>query len=80
MAFAQHGPRAIYILSANGAVSTVTPNQPSTSGGSAPLPHMRFGTFSSLCTSTWSLGYAHRLISICDCLYIHVPTFVLAYE
>jgi len=33
MAFSQQGPRAICILSANGAVSTVTLRQPSTSGG-----------------------------------------------
>nr|ACU18501.1 unknown [Glycine max] len=35
MAFSQQGPRAICILSANGAVSTVTLRQPSTSGGTA---------------------------------------------
>ncbi|CAN1237078.1 AT-hook motif nuclear-localized protein 7 [Linum grandiflorum] len=33
MSFSQQGPRAICILSANGAVSTVTLTQPSTSGG-----------------------------------------------
>ena len=33
MAFSQQGPRAVCILSANGAVSTVTLRQPSTSGG-----------------------------------------------
>lgn len=33
MSFSQQGPRAVCILSANGAVSTVTLRQPSTSGG-----------------------------------------------
>ncbi|ONI23050.1 hypothetical protein PRUPE_2G167000 [Prunus persica] len=33
MSFSQQGPRALCILSANGAVSTVTLRQPSTSGG-----------------------------------------------
>lgn len=33
MSFSQHGPRAICILSANGAISNVTLRQPATSGG-----------------------------------------------
>ncbi|CAK9146993.1 unnamed protein product [Ilex paraguariensis] len=33
MSFSQQGPRAICVLSANGAISTVTLRQPSTSGG-----------------------------------------------
>lgn len=33
MAFSQQGPRAVCILSANGAVSAVTLRQPSTAGG-----------------------------------------------
>lgn len=33
MSFSQQGPRAICVLSANGAVSTATLRQPSTSGG-----------------------------------------------
>ncbi|XVF35795.1 hypothetical protein REPUB_Repub19eG0001500 [Reevesia pubescens] len=33
MAFSQHGPRAVCILSANGAISNVTLSQPATSGG-----------------------------------------------
>lgn len=33
MSFSQQGPRAVCILSANGAVSTVTLRQPATSGG-----------------------------------------------
>lgn len=33
MSFSQQGPRVVCILSANGAVSTVTLRQPSTSGG-----------------------------------------------
>lgn len=34
MSFSQHGPRAVCILSANGAISNVTLRQPATSGGS----------------------------------------------
>lgn len=34
MAFSQNGPRAICILSANGAISNVTLRQAATSGGS----------------------------------------------
>lgn len=33
MSFSQQGPRAVCILSANGAVSTVTLRQPASSGG-----------------------------------------------
>ena len=33
MQFAQHGPRAICVLSANGAISNVTLRQQSSSGG-----------------------------------------------
>ncbi|OMO99748.1 hypothetical protein CCACVL1_03651 [Corchorus capsularis] len=33
MSFSQHGPRAVCILSANGAISNVTLRQPATSGG-----------------------------------------------
>lgn len=33
MQFAQHGPRAICVLSANGAISSVTLRQQSSSGG-----------------------------------------------
>ncbi|KAL6573377.1 hypothetical protein OROHE_001836 [Orobanche hederae] len=35
MAFSQNGPRAVYILSANGAISNVTLRQAATSGGTA---------------------------------------------
>ncbi|KOM57301.1 hypothetical protein LR48_Vigan11g033400 [Vigna angularis] len=47
MAFSQQGPRAICILSANGAVSTVTLRQPSTSGGTVTYE----GRFEILCLS-----------------------------
>lgn len=33
MSFSHHGPRAICVLSANGAISNVTLRQPATSGG-----------------------------------------------
>lgn len=35
MAFSQNGPRAVCILSANGAISNVTLHQDATSGGTA---------------------------------------------
>lgn len=47
MAFSQQGPRAMCILSANGAVSTVTLRQPSTSGGTVTYE----GRFEILCLS-----------------------------
>ncbi|XP_050237674.1 AT-hook motif nuclear-localized protein 9 [Mercurialis annua] len=47
VSFAQQGPRAICILSANGAVSTVTLRQPSTSGGTVTYE----GRFEILCLS-----------------------------
>ncbi|KAK7274474.1 hypothetical protein RIF29_15565 [Crotalaria pallida] len=47
MAFSQQGPRAICILSATGAVSTVTLRQPSTSGGTVTYE----GRFEILCLS-----------------------------
>ncbi|KAK7340244.1 hypothetical protein VNO77_20943 [Canavalia gladiata] len=47
MAFSQQGPRAVCILSANGAVSTVTLRQPSTSGGTVTYE----GRFEILCLS-----------------------------
>ncbi|KAF6175162.1 hypothetical protein GIB67_022843 [Kingdonia uniflora] len=47
MSFSQQGPRAICILSASGAVSTVTLNQPSTSGGTVTYE----GLFEILCLS-----------------------------
>ncbi|KAE9605414.1 putative PPC domain, AT hook, DNA-binding protein [Lupinus albus] len=47
MAFSQQGPRAICILSATGAVSTVTLRQPSTSGGTVTYE----GCFEILCLS-----------------------------
>ncbi|KAK7292657.1 hypothetical protein RJT34_15508 [Clitoria ternatea] len=47
VAFSQQGPRAICILSANGAVSTVTLSQPSTSGGTVTYE----GRFEILCLS-----------------------------
>ncbi|CAL0308212.1 unnamed protein product [Lupinus luteus] len=47
MAFSQQGPRAICILSATGAVSTVTLRQPSTSGGTVTYE----GHFEILCLS-----------------------------
>ncbi|XP_021748194.1 AT-hook motif nuclear-localized protein 9-like [Chenopodium quinoa] len=47
LAFAQQGPRAVCILSANGAVSTVTLRQPSTSGGTVTYE----GRFDILCMS-----------------------------
>uniref|UniRef100_A0A2P2LZS7 AT-hook motif nuclear-localized protein n=1 Tax=Rhizophora mucronata TaxID=61149 RepID=A0A2P2LZS7_RHIMU len=45
MSFSQQGPRAICILSANGAVSTVTLRQPLTSGGTVTYE----GRFEILC-------------------------------
>ncbi|KAK9273482.1 hypothetical protein L1049_019030 [Liquidambar formosana] len=47
MSFSQQGPRAVCILSANGAVSTVTLRQPSTSGGTVTYE----GRFEILCLS-----------------------------
>ncbi|KAM7260749.1 hypothetical protein ACFE04_026224 [Oxalis oulophora] len=47
LAFSQQGPRAICILSANGAVSTVTLRQPSTSGGTVTYE----GRFEIVCLS-----------------------------
>ncbi|MED6115789.1 hypothetical protein PIB30_094088 [Stylosanthes scabra] len=47
MAFSQQGPRAICIMAATGAVSTVTLGQPSTSGGSVTYE----GRFEILCLS-----------------------------
>ncbi|KAF8379495.1 hypothetical protein HHK36_028967 [Tetracentron sinense] len=47
MAFSQQGPRAVCILSANGAVSTVTLRQPATSGGTVTYE----GRFEILCLS-----------------------------
>ncbi|KNA07884.1 hypothetical protein SOVF_167730 [Spinacia oleracea] len=47
LGFAQQGPRAVCILSANGAVSTVTLRQPSTSGGTITYE----GRFDILCMS-----------------------------
>ncbi|XP_021904306.1 AT-hook motif nuclear-localized protein 9-like isoform X1 [Carica papaya] len=47
MAFSQQGPRAICVLSANGAVSTVTLRQPSSSGGTVTYE----GRFEILCLS-----------------------------
>ncbi|KAK4268789.1 hypothetical protein QN277_022028 [Acacia crassicarpa] len=47
MAFSQQGPRAVCILSANGAVSNVTLRQPSSSGGTVTYE----GRFEILCLS-----------------------------
>lgn len=47
MSFSQQGPRAVCILSANGAVSTVTLRQPATSGGNVTYE----GRFEILCLS-----------------------------
>ncbi|KAK5776116.1 Putative DNA-binding ESCAROLA -like protein [Gossypium arboreum] len=47
MSFSQQGPRAVCILSANGAVSTVTLHQPSSSGGTITYE----GRFEILCLS-----------------------------
>ncbi|KAL3536829.1 hypothetical protein ACH5RR_000195 [Cinchona calisaya] len=47
MSFSQQGPRAICILSANGAISTVTLRQPSSSGGTVTYE----GRFEILCLS-----------------------------
>lgn len=47
LAFAQQGPRAVCILSANGSVSTATLRQPSTSGGTVTFE----GRFDILCMS-----------------------------
>ncbi|KAL2335954.1 hypothetical protein Fmac_010400 [Flemingia macrophylla] len=47
MSFSQQGPRAVCIMSATGAVSTVTLRQPSTSGGSVTYE----GRFEILCLS-----------------------------
>ncbi|XP_068645753.1 AT-hook motif nuclear-localized protein 9-like [Aristolochia californica] len=47
MSFSQQGPRAVCILSANGAVSSVTLRQPATSGGTVTYE----GRFEILCLS-----------------------------
>ncbi|KAL6126143.1 hypothetical protein ACLB2K_074194 [Fragaria x ananassa] len=47
MAFSQQSPRALCVLSANGAVSTVTLRQPSTSGGTVTYE----GRFEIICLS-----------------------------
>ncbi|CAI9101813.1 OLC1v1039229C3 [Oldenlandia corymbosa var. corymbosa] len=47
MAFSQQGPRALCVLSANGAISTVTLRQPSSSGGTVTYE----GRFEILCLS-----------------------------
>ncbi|KAF3441324.1 hypothetical protein FNV43_RR15238 [Rhamnella rubrinervis] len=47
MAFSHQGPRAVCVLSANGAVSTVTLRQPSTSGGTVTYE----GRFEIICLS-----------------------------
>lgn len=47
MAFSHQGPRAVCILSANGAISTVTLRQPSTSGGTVTYE----GRFEIVCLS-----------------------------
>lgn len=47
MAFSQQGPRAVCVMSANGAVSTVTLRQPSTSGGTVTYE----GRFEIVCLS-----------------------------
>ncbi|KAJ0111373.1 hypothetical protein Patl1_00425 [Pistacia atlantica] len=47
MSFSQQGPRAVCVLSANGAVSTATLRQPSTSGGTVTYE----GRFEILCLS-----------------------------
>ncbi|PON92058.1 PPC domain containing protein [Trema orientale] len=47
MSFSQQGPRAVCILSANGAVSTVTLRQPSSSGGTVTYE----GRFEIICLS-----------------------------
>ncbi|MBA0617340.1 hypothetical protein Godav_026797 [Gossypium davidsonii] len=47
MSFSQQGPREVCILSANGAVSTVTLRQPSSSGGTVTYE----GRFEILCLS-----------------------------
>ncbi|KAG6593670.1 AT-hook motif nuclear-localized protein 9 [Cucurbita argyrosperma subsp. argyrosperma] len=53
MSFSQQGPRIVCILSANGAVSTVTLRQPSTSGGTVTYE----GRFEIICLSgSYSLG------------------------
>ncbi|KAF5451580.1 hypothetical protein F2P56_026673 [Juglans regia] len=61
MSFSQLGPRALCVLSANGAVSTVTLRQPSMSGGTVTYE----GRFEILCLSgsyllTESGGSRHR--------------------
>lgn len=49
MSFSQQGPRVVCILSANGAVSTVTLRQPSTSGGTVTYEVCQFfGCFDHL--------------------------------
>lgn len=42
MAFSQQGPRAVCVLSANGAVSNVTLRQPSSLGGSVTYEVLYF--------------------------------------
>lgn len=42
MAFSQNGPRAVCVLSANGAISNVTLSQAATSGGTATYEVLDF--------------------------------------
>ncbi|KAF9623915.1 hypothetical protein IFM89_006642 [Coptis chinensis] len=51
MSFSQQGPRAVCILSANGAVSTVTLRQPSSSGGTVTYELSRHEILSSSSSS-----------------------------
>lgn len=60
MSFSQQGPRAICVLSANGAVSTATLRQPATSGGSVTYEVKHFFSLFSFAVSS---GHTCLIIS-----------------
>lgn len=63
MSFSQHGPRAVCVLSANGAISNVTLRQPATSGGTVTY---------EVC----ELAYYKFYVRFDDCL-IHLDSYFL---
>jgi len=76
MAFSQQGPRAICILSANGAVSTVTLRQPSTSGGTVTYEVCNFHVlcvYKHLCSDRLVV---HNRLHLFDTLIFSCPTHV----
>ena len=77
MSFSQQGPRAICILSANGAVSTVTLRQPSTSGGTVTYEVCNFHVlcvYKHLCSNRLVV---HKQLHVFDTLISSCPTHVL---